>query len=66
MDERELRERIQRVAVALGVRPKYHDRPVAREGGRTVRIRHELHDGERVVAYYGVGYRTLFWRRADT
>ena len=66
MDERELRERIQRAAWALGVRPKYHDRPVAREGSRTVRIRHELYDGGRVVAYYGVGHRTLFWRRADT
>lgn len=64
MDERKLRERIQRLALAHGLRPKYHDRPVAREGSRTVFVRHELTDGERVIAHYGLGHRTLFWREA--
>ena len=59
-----LRERIERLALAHGLRPKYHDRPVAREGSRTVLVRRELTDGERVIAYYGLGHRTLFWRKA--
>jgi len=61
-----LRERIERLALAHGLRPKYHDRPVAREGSRIVFVRRELTDGERVIAHYGLGHRTLFWRRADT
>lgn len=61
-----LSKRMERLAQAHGLRPKYHDRPVAREGSRTVLVRRELTDGERVVALYGLGHHTLFWRRADT
>lgn len=61
-----LSERMERLAQAHGLKCVRVRRPVVREGSRSVWVRHELTDGERVVAHYGLGHRTLFWRRADT
>lgn len=50
----------------LGLRVQHANRPVAKEGSRTVHLKRPLRDPETgdVVATVGFGHRTLFWREA--